>query len=323
MLFIARMVFRRLMGWAASYALKHALERMQPRMPRPPDCPECGSAMVRRAERGDAEEGGIVWQCSGFPVCRGTKPYEPVEEAIRLFIAGVELARPGVERVRRAVRAYRQRAESSAGRGPHAGTREQSEAAGGAGGREAPGGSRISEARRQELRLEHDRYVAELVEEVGEPAPEQWEHAEAWWRPIAEHLSAGGDRRRADALILDSGAVANLARRDRGAAAVHLASNAGMSAAVVPSVVLAECFSGRRSADAAVGRFLRTCRIVDGPHEELAHRAGVLRARARRGSGADAVVVAMAEPGGAVLTADAEDLAALAAHARDVTVFAA
>jgi hypothetical protein len=34
----------------------------------------------------------------------------------------------------------------------------------------------------------------------------------------------------------------------------------------------------------------------------------------------DALVVALAEPGGTVITGDAEDLEALAAHARDVAV---
>ena len=45
--------------------------------------------------------------------------------------------------------------------------------------------------------------------------------------------------------------------------------------------------------------------------------------RAGQGSAVDAVVVAMAEPDGAVLTHDIEDLQALAAHARNVSVFAA
>ena len=51
----------------------------------------------------------------------------------------------------------------------------------------------ISEARMQELRKEHDRYVAELIEEVGEPSPEEVARAEAWWRPIKEHLMKNGN----------------------------------------------------------------------------------------------------------------------------------
>ena len=47
----------------------------------------------------------------------------------------------------------------------------------------------ISEARRRELREEHERYIAELFEEIGEPSEEEMARAEAWWRPIEEHLT--------------------------------------------------------------------------------------------------------------------------------------
>ncbi len=53
-----------------------------------------------------------------------------------------------------------------------------------------------------------------------------------------------------------------------------------------------------------------------------ARRAALLRFRATRGSAVDAVVVALAEHGGSVLTGDPEDLRALAAHADGVTVAA-
>ena len=48
--------------------------------------------------------------------------------------------------------------------------------------------------------------------------------------------------------------------------------------------------------------------------------AGTLRTRARTGSAVDALLVALAEPGGTVLTGDAEDLEALAAHADGVLI---
>ncbi|MEP7113491.1 MAG: hypothetical protein ABI862_09520 [Ilumatobacteraceae bacterium] len=51
-----------------------------------------------------------------------------------------------------------------------------------------------------------------------------------------------------------------------------------------------------------------------------ARRAAELRRRARRGSAVDAIVVALAEPGGNVLTGDKADIEALAAHAHDVSV---
>jgi hypothetical protein len=47
---------------------------------------------------------------------------------------------------------------------------------------------------------------------------------------------------------------------------------------------------------------------------------GPLRRKAHRGSAVDAIVVALAESGGTVLTSDADDLGALARHADDVTV---
>ncbi|MCY4434589.1 MAG: hypothetical protein OXE45_13090 [bacterium] len=47
----------------------------------------------------------------------------------------------------------------------------------------------ISEARKKELREENERYLAELIEEVGEPTAEEMARAEAWWRPIKEHLT--------------------------------------------------------------------------------------------------------------------------------------
>jgi len=71
--------------------------------------------------------------------------------------------------------------------------------------------------------------------------------------------------------------------------------------------------------DAAVDWFLKTCTVVE-LTEGLARRAAALRARAGRGSAADAIVVAAAEPGGTVLTGDLRDLRALAGHARDVQV---
>ena len=123
-------------------------------------------------------------------------------------------------------------------------------------------------------------------------------------------------------LVLDSGAVTGLARRDHRAGTSSLLTGSKDSwSAVVPSLVLVECLSGKQHSDAVVNRFLKKCVVVDGPHERLARRAGSLRAKAGRGSAVDAVVVAMAEPGGAVLTNDVKDFAALAAYALDVNVF--
>ena len=67
-------------------------------------------------------------------------------------------------------------------------------------------------------------------------------------------------------------------------------------------------------------RFLRTCDVAEALPVPLARRAAWLRARARAGSAVDALVTAVAEPGGTVLTSDVADLRALAQHASDVTI---
>jgi predicted nucleic acid-binding protein len=72
--------------------------------------------------------------------------------------------------------------------------------------------------------------------------------------------------------------------------------------------------------DAAVNRFLKMCDLVEDIPVTLARRAAALRTRARTGSAVDALVVAAAEPGGAVLTSDRGDLAALADYADGVRV---
>jgi hypothetical protein len=122
-------------------------------------------------------------------------------------------------------------------------------------------------------------------------------------------------------LVLDSGAVTRLAERSPRAAALIAALCAeGLWPPVVPSVVLIECLSGEGSRDAAEHRFLRTCDVAESVPVRLARRAAWLRARARTGSAVDALVTAVAEPGGTVLTGDLADLRALARHASDVTI---
>jgi len=85
-------------------------------------------------------------------------------------------------------------------------------------------------------------------------------------------------------------------------------------------MVLVECLTGEGSRDAAQHRFLRTCDVTQTVPVPLARRAAWLRARARQGSAVDALVTAVAEPGGTVLTGDLADLRALATHASDVTI---
>ena len=122
-------------------------------------------------------------------------------------------------------------------------------------------------------------------------------------------------------LVLDSGAVTRLAERSARAAALIAALRAeGLWPPVVPSMVLVECLTGAGSRDAAQHRFLRICDVTETVSVPLARRAAWLRGRARKGSAVDALVTAVAEPGGTVLTGDLADLRALAAHASDVAI---
>lgn len=122
-------------------------------------------------------------------------------------------------------------------------------------------------------------------------------------------------------LVLDSGAVTRLSERSaRTVALISALRNEGLWPPVVPSVVLVGCLQGHAGRDAVVNRFLKTCDVVEETPESLAHRAALLRRRARRGSALDALVIASAEPGGTALTADLGDLEALADYADRVRV---
>ncbi|MDP9388773.1 MAG: hypothetical protein M3Q48_12880 [Actinomycetota bacterium] len=122
-------------------------------------------------------------------------------------------------------------------------------------------------------------------------------------------------------LVLDSGGVTRLARRNQEVLAIiAVLRREELWPPVVPSVVLVESLTGRQQTDANVNRFLKICDIREGVSVRLARRAAALRGRARRGSAVDALVVATAEPGGAVLSGDLADLEALATHAVGVDV---
>lgn len=122
-------------------------------------------------------------------------------------------------------------------------------------------------------------------------------------------------------LVLDSGGVSRLARRNTEALArIQALRREGLWPPVVPAIVLVECLTGKQRTDANVNRFLKTCEVVDRVPEGLARRAAALRAQARTGSAVDALVVAAAEPGGDVLGGDLADLRALAAYAEDVRI---
>lgn len=122
-------------------------------------------------------------------------------------------------------------------------------------------------------------------------------------------------------LVLDSGGVSRLARRDKDTAALIVALRCrGLWPAIVPTVVLTESLAGSAQREANTNRFLKACDLRPSVSERVARRAAELRTKARKGSAVDALVVAIAEPGGTVLTSDGDALRALAANAADVSI---
>lgn len=85
-------------------------------------------------------------------------------------------------------------------------------------------------------------------------------------------------------------------------------------------MVLVESLHGDPRRDANAHRFIKMCIVDTNVSESTARRAAELRRRARTGSAVDALVVALAESGGTVLTGDRADIEALAAHANEVAV---
>ena len=133
--------------------------------------------------------------------------------------------------------------------------------------------------------------------------------------------ASGASARRADVLILDSGGVTRLSSRNKQALAlIRSLVLEGLWPPIVPTMVLVESLHGDPARDANTNRFLKTCIVQPEVTAVVARRAAELRRRARAGSAVDALVVALAEPGGTVLTGDKADIEALAAHARGVSV---
>lgn len=122
-------------------------------------------------------------------------------------------------------------------------------------------------------------------------------------------------------LVLDSGGFTRLSSRTKPALAIiRSLVNEGLWPPIVPTMVLVESLRGDAARDANTNRFLKTCIVEAQVTPAVARRAAELRRRARTGSAVNALVVALAEPGGTVLTGDKADIEALAAHARDVSV---
>ena len=122
-------------------------------------------------------------------------------------------------------------------------------------------------------------------------------------------------------LFLDSGAVDRLARGNlQSDANIKRLKDEGYWPPRLHTVVLAECVSGRQRDDAPVNRLIKTCNVVEELPKRLARRAGELRTKTKQGSVVDALLVAMAEHGGTVLTDDSDDIRALASNADGAAV---
>ena len=122
-------------------------------------------------------------------------------------------------------------------------------------------------------------------------------------------------------LVLDSGAITRLAEPSHWAdARIRALRESGLWPPIVPTVVAVESSTGRSDRDAKLNRFIKSCEVNGWLPLALARRAAALRYQARRGSAVDAIVVAIAEPDGVVLTGDPTDLQALAANTSSVTI---
>jgi hypothetical protein len=123
------------------------------------------------------------------------------------------------------------------------------------------------------------------------------------------------------AIVIDSGALTRLSDQSR-ESRILLQKLAASDAVpmLVPSPVLVEALTGDGRRDARTNLLLKSCDVVERITDKRARRAAYLRTKARRGSAVDAILVAIAEPDGVVLTTDLDDLEALAAHAVGVRV---
>jgi hypothetical protein len=124
----------------------------------------------------------------------------------------------------------------------------------------------------------------------------------SWQRPMRgltlrpfRRPDAPDDETTQMSLVLDSGAVTALGRRDRQTAArIAVLRRRGLWPPILPTAVLIDSLSGNRMRDAPANRTVGLS-LVHPLEEPLARRAAQLRGRARAGSAVEATVVATAE----------------------------
>jgi predicted nucleic acid-binding protein len=117
-------------------------------------------------------------------------------------------------------------------------------------------------------------------------------------------------------VVFDSGALSKLAARRT---SLRELVNRGLWPAEVPTVVLTESLTGDHRRDVLTNRLLRLCQVRDVDELQARDAARMRTATGRAGtiSAVDALVVAHAASRRApvVVTTDADDLGAVAAHA--------
>jgi predicted nucleic acid-binding protein len=123
-------------------------------------------------------------------------------------------------------------------------------------------------------------------------------------------------------IVLDSGGISKLTDRSLDSLALLKQLSTLNDVMLVPTSVLVECLYGNSPKDAPTFRFLQKCVFQEVLLLGTAQRAAELRRKSGHGSAVDAIVVALAEPGGTVLTGDQGDIEKLATHANKVYVAA-
>lgn len=122
-------------------------------------------------------------------------------------------------------------------------------------------------------------------------------------------------------IVLDAGGLRRLADRSpRSLAVLATLRERDLWPAVVPSAVVVEALTGDADADRHLDAFLSCCDVVEHLDTTIARRAAWLRTAANRGTAVDAIVVALAEPGGSVLVTHRPTVEAMALFADGVFV---
>lgn len=122
-------------------------------------------------------------------------------------------------------------------------------------------------------------------------------------------------------LLLDATGLRRLAEPTaRSLATLRALRAAQLWPALVPGFVLAEALTGDVTQDRLVEAFLPCCQVLEAVQPAVARRGAWLRTAAARGTATDGLLVALAEPGGAILVVNRPTIEAMALFADGVFV---